>query len=109
MFQRELNIIQFLLNSSITKHLFMAKIDIKVVTKMYYEDSCVKYVIVYTNGRTIQGHHVSCLGSRVNIFSQGKVQSVKPISPMQVSTIVSITKFIMSLVVNMWGIVGKYE
>ena len=92
--------IQFLLNSSITKHLFMAKIDIKVVTKMYYEDSCVKYVIVCTNGRTIQGRHVSCLGSRVNIFSQGKVQSVKPISPMQVSTIVYITKFVMSLVVN---------
>ena len=36
----------------------------------------------------VQGHHVSCLVSRVNILLQGKVQKVAPIPPMQVSTVV---------------------
>ena len=70
----------------------MAKMDIKVRTEMCLEDSCVRYVIVYTNGRIVQGHRVYCLASRVNIFSQGKVQRVTPTSPMQVSTVASITK-----------------
>ena len=66
----------------------MAKMGIKVRTEMCLEDSCVRYVIVYTNGRIVQRHRVYCLASRVNIFSQGKVQT----SPMQVSTVASITK-----------------
>ena len=69
----------------------MAKMDIKVRTGLCLEDSCVRYVIVYTNGRIVQGHRVYCLASRVNIFSQGKVQRVTPTSPMQVSTVASIT------------------
>ena len=35
---------------------------------------------------TVQGHCVYCLVSKVNIFSQGKVQGVKPTYPMQIST-----------------------
>ena len=90
--QRELNRAQFLLNSCRTRRMSMAKMDIKVRTEMCLEDSCVRYVIVYTNGRIVQGHRVYCLASRVNIFSQGKVQRVTPTSPMQVSTVASITK-----------------
>ena len=60
----------------------------------------MRYVIVYTNGKTIQGHHVCYLSSRVNIFLQGKVQMVAHISPMQVSTVGSITKSVSSLVIN---------
>ena len=67
---------------------------------MCLEDSCVEYVIVYTNRRTIQGRHVYCLVSKVNIFLQGKVQMVTPTSPMQVSTDESITKYQGSLVMN---------
>ena len=78
----------------------MAKLDIKVRTEMCLEDSCVTYVIVYTNGRIVQGHRVYCLASRVNIFSQGKVQRVTPTSPMQVSTVASITKSVLPLVIN---------
>ena len=63
----------------------MAKMDIKVRTELCLENSCVRYVIVYTNGRIVQGHRVYCLASRVNIFSQGKVQRVTPTSPMQVN------------------------
>ena len=70
----------------------MAKLDIKVRTELCLEDSYVRYVIVYTNGRIVQGHRVYCFASRVNIFSQGKVQRVTPTSPMQVSTVASITK-----------------
>ena len=47
----------------------------------------MRYLIVYTNGRTVQGHHVYCLISKVNIFSQVNVQRVIPTSPMQVSII----------------------
>ena len=78
----------------------MAKLDIKVRTGMCLEDSYVRYVIVYTNGRIVQGHRVYCLASRVNIFSQGKVQRVTPTSPMQVSTVASITKLVSPLVIN---------
>ena len=78
----------------------MAKLDIKVRTEMCLEDSYVRNVIVYTNGRIVQGHHVYCLASRVNIFSQGKVQRVTPTSPMKVSTVASITKFVSPLVIN---------
>ena len=63
----------------------MAKLDIKVRIGMCLEDSCVRYVIVYTNGIIVQGHRVYCLASRVNIFSQGKIQKVTPTSLMQVS------------------------
>ena len=60
----------------------------------------MEYVIVYTNGRTVQGYRVYCLVSRVNIFLQGKVQRVAPTSPMQVSTDESVTQSMESLVVN---------
>ena len=71
----------------------------------------MEYVIVYTNGRRIQRYHVYCLASRVNIFLQGKVQRVTPTSPMQVSTVGSITKFVSPLVINfiLVGIVGNSE
>ena len=78
----------------------MAKMDIKVRTELCLEDSFVRYVIVYTNGRIVQGHRVYCLASRVNIFSQGKVQRVTPTSPMQVSTVASITMSVSPLVIN---------
>ena len=78
----------------------MAKMDIKVRTELCLEDSCVRYVAVYTNGRIVQGHRVYCLASRVNIFSQGKVQRVTPTSPMQVSTVASITMSVSPLVIN---------
>ena len=78
----------------------MAKLDIKVRTEMCLEDSFVRYVIVYTNGRIVQGHRVYCLASRVNIFSQGNVQRVTPTSPMQVSTVASITMLVSPLVIN---------
>ena len=65
----------------------MAKMDIKVRTELCLEDSCVRYVIVYTNDRIIQGHCVYCLASRVNIFLQEKVQRITPTSPMQVSSV----------------------
>ena len=74
--QRELNRAQFLLSSYRTRRMSMAKLDIKVRIEMCLEDSCVRYVIVYTNGRIVQGHRVYCLASRVNILSQGKVQRV---------------------------------
>ena len=70
----------------------MAKMDIKVRTELCLEDSCVRYVIVYTNGRIVQGHRVYCLVSRVNIYLQGKVQRVTPTPPMQVSSVESITQ-----------------
>ena len=46
------------------------------------------YVIIYTNKRTVQGHPVYCLVSKVNTLLQGKVQRVTPTCPMQISTIV---------------------
>ena len=61
-------------------------------TELCLEDSCVRYVIVYTNGRIVQGHRVYYLASRVNIFLQVKVQRVTPTSPMQVSSVESITQ-----------------
>ena len=91
---------QFLLNTCRTRRMSMAKMDIKVRTELCLEDSCVRYVIVYTNGRIVQGHRVYYLASRVNIFSQGKVQRVTPTSPMQVSTVASITMLVSPLVIN---------
>ena len=78
----------------------MAKMDIKVRTQLCLEDSYMRYVIVYKNGRIVQGHLVYCLASRVSIFSQGKVQRVTPTSPMQVSTVASITMSVSPLVIN---------
>ena len=78
----------------------MAKMDIKARTEICSKDSCVEYVIVNINGKTVQGHHVYFLVNRVNIFLQGKVQKVAPTSPMQVSTDESITQSLESLVVN---------
>ena len=78
----------------------MAKMDIKVRTELCLEDSYVRYVIFCTNGRIVQGHRVYCLSSRVNIFSQGKVQRVTPTSPMQVSTVAYITMSVSPLVIN---------
>ena len=60
----------------------------------------MRYVIVYTNEITIQGNHVYYLASRVNIFLKWKVQRVAPTFAMQASTIGSITKYVMSLVIN---------
>ena len=60
----------------------------------------MRYVIVYTNGRTVQGHRVYYLANRVNIFLQGNAQRVTPTSPMQVSSVGSIIKFVSSLVIN---------
>ena len=60
----------------------------------------MEYVIIYTNGRTVQEHYVYCLASRVNIFLQDNVQRVTPTSPVQVSTIGYITKSVISLLVN---------
>ena len=60
----------------------------------------MEYVIVYTNGRTIQGCRVYCLVSRVNVFLQGKVQRVASTSPMQVSIVESNTQPLESLVMN---------
>ena len=78
----------------------MAKMDIKVRTELCLEDSYVRYVIVYTKGRIVQGHRVYCLASRVKIFSQGKVQRVTPTPPMQVPTVASITMSVSPLVIN---------
>ena len=47
----------------------------------------MRYVIIYINDRIVQRHHVYCLVSKVNVFSQGKVQRITPTCPMQVSTI----------------------
>ena len=66
----------------------MAKTNIKVRTGKCQKDSFVRYVIIYLKDRTIQGHHVYCLVSRVNILLQKKVQRVTPTSPMQVSIVV---------------------
>ena len=76
---------------------------------MCSENSCVRYVIVYTNDRTIQGHNVYCLVSRVNIFVQGKVQRVTPTYPMQVPTVESIIPFVMSLVINFINVRNCWE
>ena len=56
----------------------MAKTNLKVRTKKCYEDSCVRYVIIYTNDKTVQGHCIYCFVSIVNILLQGKVQRVTP-------------------------------
>ena len=39
----------------------------------------MRYVIVYINGRTVQGHRVYCLASRVNIreCSKGNCQTIE--------------------------------
>ena len=47
----------------------------------------MRYVIIYTNDRIVQGHRVYYLVSKVNVFSQGKVQRVTLTYPMQVSTV----------------------
>ena len=61
----------------------------------------MRYVIIYTNEITIQGHPIYCLVSRVNILLQGKVQMVTPTYPMQVSTIVLYrSRDLVSLCVN---------
>ena len=48
--------------------MFMAKTNIKVRIEKFYEDSCVMYVIIYTNDITVSGHCVYCLVSRINIL-----------------------------------------
>ena len=98
---------QFLIISCRNRCRSMAKMDIKVGIEMCYEDSCIRYVNVYTNGRTVQRHRVYCLVSRVNIFLQGNVQRVTPTSHMQILTVGSITMFMMSLVINFIH-VGNY-
>ena len=49
--KRELDMTQFLIKSCRTKRMFMAKANIKVRTEKCYEDSCVRYVIIYKNDR----------------------------------------------------------
>ena len=51
----------------------MAKTNIKVGTGRCLEDSYVRYVIIYTNDRTVQGHCVYYLVSGVNMNLQGEV------------------------------------
>ena len=60
----------------------------------------MRYVSIYTNSRTVQGHHIYFLVSRVNIFSQGNVQRVTPTFLVKVPTVGYITKSVMSLLVN---------
>ena len=78
---------------------------------MFEEDSCASYVIVYTNDKTVQGHCVYCLVSKVNIVSQGRVQRVKLTYPMQVSTVESYHHLFRAIgrqFLFMWGIVRKW-
>ena len=60
----------------------------------------MRYVSIYANGRTVPGHRVYCLASRVNILLQWKIQRVTPTASVQVSTVGNITKYVMSLLVN---------
>ena len=46
----------------------------------------MRYAIIYTNDRTVQGHRVYYLINGVNILVQVKVQMVTPTYYMQVST-----------------------
>ena len=69
----------------------MAKTSKKVRTGRCYEDSCVRYVIIYTYDKTVQGHRVYCLVSGVNVLLQEKVQRVTPTYPVQVSTVVTLS------------------
>ena len=46
----------------------------------------MRYVIIYKNDITVQGHRVYCLVSGVNVFLQGKVQRITLTYSMQVST-----------------------
>ena len=64
----------------------MAKMDITMRTKLYWEDIYVIYIIVYTNDKTVQGHRVYWSTSKVNIFLQWKVQRLMPTYPMQILT-----------------------
>ena len=48
----------------------------------------MRYVIIYTNDRTVQGHRAYYLVSGVNILLQGNVQRITPTTPIQVSTVV---------------------
>ena len=66
----------------------MSKTNIKVRIGKCFKESFVMYVIIYTNDRTVHGHHVYCLVSRVNILLQGNVQRVTHTSSMQVLTVV---------------------
>ena len=84
--QRELNRARFILNSYRTRSMSMAKVDKNMLGRFL-----CRYVIFYINDRIVQGHHVHCLVSRVNIFLQGKVQMMIPTSPIQVSIVESIT------------------
>ena len=60
----------------------------------------MEYVIVYTNGRTVQGHRVYYLVRKVNVFLQGNIQRVIPTSPMHISTVGYIIKSVSYLVIN---------
>ena len=60
----------------------------------------MEYVIVYTNGRTVQEHRLYYLVRKVNVFLQGNVKRVIPTSPIQISTVGSITKSVSYLVIN---------
>ena len=74
----------------------------------------MRYIIIYTNARTVQGHRVYWSTSKLNIFSQGKVQGLTPTYPMQILTakLYHHVESLFSLVVCqfsfMWGIVGKW-
>ena len=48
----------------------------------------MRYVLIYTNDKTIQGYRVYCLINKVNILLQEKVQRVTHTYPMQVSTVI---------------------
>ena len=48
----------------------------------------MRYVIIYTNDKIVQGHHVYYLVSGVNILLQERIQKVTFTSPLQISTVV---------------------
>ncbi len=72
----------------------------------------MRYIIVYTNDKIVQGHRVYWSASKVNILSQWKVQGLMPTYPMQLSIVEYITIssqcFSLKLAISfMWEIVGK--
>ena len=63
----------------------------------------MRYVINYTNDKTVQEHLVYYLVSRVNILLQGKIQRITPTSPVQFQLLYSIMSeesFVLTLGVN---------
>ena len=60
----------------------------------------MRYVIIYTNDRTVQGHRVYCLVTRVNILLQGKVHLPLLCRFQLLNSITSEESFVLSLGVH---------